>query len=226
MPARGPPARVGCLRNAFRSRSNLTPHFGKEAIMATPSSMLPLGSPLPPIQLMDAVTGKQVDVAALAAKKRGTLLLFLCNHCPFVVHIRSELIRAAHEALDRGLAVVAINSNDVTTYPQDGPNAMASLAREEHWRFPFLFDDTQEVARAMRAECTPDIYLFDGQDVGAGKLVYRGQFDDSRPANGKPVTGRDLRSAIEAVAAGQVPSNDQKPSVGCSIKWRAIGGRS
>jgi thiol-disulfide isomerase/thioredoxin len=194
--------------------------------MATLSSMLPLGSPLPPIRLVDAVDGRQVDVAALAAGKRGTLVLFLCNHCPFVVHIRSELILAAHEALDRGLAVVAINSNDVTTYPQDGPDAMARLAREERWRFPFLFDDNQEVARAMRAECTPEIYLFDGHDVGTGKLVYRGQFDDSRPSNGKPVTGRDLRAAIEAVASGRAPSNDQKPSVGCSIKWRAEPRRS
>jgi len=196
-----------------------------EAIMATPSRMLPLGSPLPSIRLINAVDGQCADVSALAAGKRGTLVLFICNHCPFVVHIRSELVRATHEALDRGLAAVAINSNDVTTYPQDGPDAMARLASAEGWRFPFLFDEPQQVARAMQAECTPDIYLFDGGPEG-GKLVYRGQFDDSRPSNGKPVTGRDLRSAIDAVASGRAPSEDQKPSVGCSIKWRADPGRA
>ncbi|MDP9001287.1 MAG: thioredoxin family protein, partial [Myxococcota bacterium] len=120
-------------------------------------------------------------------------------------------------ARDRGFAVVAINSNDVRTYPQDGPEAMARLALEESWRFPFLFDDTQEVARAMHAACTPDLYLFDS----ARALAYRGQFDDSRPSNGKPVTGRDLRAAIDAVASGHAPSTEQKPSIGCNIKWRS-----
>jgi hypothetical protein len=131
------------------------------------------------------------------------------------VHLRKELVRVAHEAMDRGLAVVAINSNDRADYPEDGPEAMARLAKEEKWRFPFLFDESQDVARAMRAECTPDLYLFDGDR----KLVYRGQFDDSRPSNGKPVTGRDLRAAIDAVVSGRMPDIDQKPSVGCSIKW-------
>jgi redoxin len=179
-------------------------------------STLPLGTRLPTIRLNGAVDGAPVDVGALASGKRGTLVMFLCNHCPFVVHVRRELASVAHEAIDRGFAVFAINSNDAETYPQDGPDAMARLAREENWRFPFLFDATQEVARAMKAQCTPDLYLFDAE----GLLVYRGQFDDSRPSNGKPVTGRDLRSALEAVAAGRSPSADQKPSVGCSIKWR------
>jgi redoxin len=185
--------------------------------MAEISSMLPLGTPLPTIRLKNAVDGAMVDVGALSADKRGTLVMFLCNHCPFVVHIRGELLRVAHEALDRGLAVFAINSNDLETYPQDGPDAMALLARQEKWRFPFLFDATQEVARSMHAQCTPDLYVF---DVG-GKLAYRGQFDESRPSNGKPVTGRDLSSALEAVASGRAPLSDQRPSVGCSIKWRA-----
>ncbi len=185
--------------------------------MAETSGMLPLGAPLPTIRLTNPVDGATVDVGALAAGKRGTLVMFLCNHCPFVVHIRRELVRVAHAALDQGLAAVAINSNDVESYPQDGPDAMARLAREESWRFPFLFDRTQEVARSMQARCTPDLFLFDAK----GKLAYRGQFDDSRPANGKPVTGRDLQSAIEAVASGHAPSVDQKPSVGCSIKWRS-----
>jgi hypothetical protein len=185
----------------------------------TPSSMLPLGTPLPPIRLANAVDGKVVDVQELSEGKRGTLVLVVCNHCPFVVHIRGELAKAAHEALDKDIAVVAINSNDVATYPQDGPVEMARLAREERWRFPFLFDETQDVARALHAECTPDLYLFDARR----KLAYRGQFDDSRPSNGKPVSGKDLRAAVAAVAAGQAPSPEQTPSIGCSIKWRRRG---
>jgi hypothetical protein len=185
----------------------------------TPSSMLPLGTPMPAVRLTDAVTGAVVDGAAAAAGKRGTLVMFICNHCPFVVHVRKELVRVSHEAIDRGFAVLAINSNDIGSHPQDGPAPMARLAKDEKWRFPFLFDETQEVARAFRAACTPDLYLFDAQ----GKLAYRGQLDDSRPSNGKPVTGRDLRAAIDALAEGRTPSPEQKPSVGCNIKWRARG---
>jgi hypothetical protein len=182
----------------------------------TPSRMLPLGTPLPSARLANAVDGASVDLHELATGKRGLLVMFVCNHCPFVVHIRPELVRAAHEALDQGVAAVAINSNDAATYPQDGPDAMRRLAKDEKWRFPFLFDETQDVARAFGAECTPDLYLFDA----AHKLAYRGQFDDSRPSNGKPVTGRDLRAAIDAVAAGAAPAKEQRPSIGCNIKWR------
>lgn len=185
--------------------------------MATPSSMLALGTALPPIRLKNAVDGNEVDVAKLAEGARGVLVAFICNHCPYVVHLRKELVRVAHEALDHGITVVAINSNDLDTYPQDGPGPMGRLAKDEKWRFPFLFDATQDVARAFRAECTPDLYLFDADR----KLAYRGQFDDSRPANGKPVTGSDLRAAIEAVVAGKKPSAAQKPSIGCNIKWRS-----
>jgi redoxin len=185
--------------------------------MATPSSMLPLGTALPPIRLTNAVDGSEVDVAKLAAGGKGVLVAFICNHCPYVVHLRKELVRAAHDALDRGIAVVAINSNDAESYPQDGPGPMGRLAKDEKWRFPFLFDASQDVARAFRAECTPDLYLFDAE----GKLAYRGQFDDSRPSNGKPVTGSDLRAAIDAVVAGKKPSATQKPSIGCNIKWRS-----
>ncbi|MBV9948303.1 MAG: thioredoxin family protein [Myxococcales bacterium] len=190
--------------------------------MAESSSTLPLGSPLPPITLTNAVDGQVIDVTAQAAGKRGPVLMFICNHCPFVVHIRKELAAAAHEAEEKGLTVFAINSNDVQTHPQDGPDAMARLAREEGFRFPFLFDETQDVARALRAQCTPDLYVFDAE----GRLAYHGQFDDSRPSNGKPVTGRDLRSAIDAVAAGRppVPEQQQRPGVGCSIKWRRGSG--
>jgi hypothetical protein len=178
--------------------------------------MLELGTRLPPVRLVNAVDGAEVDVTALATGKKGLVVLFICNHCPYVVHIRKELVRAAHDALDRGLAVVAINSNDIGSHPQDGPVPMARLAKEESWRFPFLFDTTQAIARAFQAECTPDLFVFDA----ALRLAYRGQFDDSRPSNGKPVTGRDLRAAVEAVATGKAPSTEQRPSVGCNIKWR------
>jgi thioredoxin-related protein len=184
--------------------------------MAESSLMLALGTPLPVIQLKNAVDGSLVDVGAVSAGKKGALVMFICNHCPFVVHVRKELVKTAHDAIDRGLAAFAINANDAEAYPQDGPEAMAKLAREEGWRFPFLFDATQEVARAMRAQCTPDLYLYDG----LGTLAYRGQLDDSRPSNGKPVTGKDLRAAVDAVASGRAPEAEQKPSVGCSIKWR------
>ena len=178
--------------------------------------MLELGTALPEARLPDAVGGAEIDLRALAAGKKGTVVLFICNHCPYVVHIRKELVAAAHEALELGLAVVAINSNDVGTHPQDGPEPMGKLAKSEGWRFPFLFDEAQGVARAFHAECTPDLYVFDGGQ----RLVYRGQFDDSRPSNGKPVTGRDLRAAVEAVASGRPPGKEQTPSVGCNIKWR------
>ena len=171
---------------------------------------------MPSVSLSDAVTGSLVDVAALAAGKKGTLVAFICNHCPYVVHVRAELVRVAHDAIDHGLAVVAINSNDARSHPQDAPPAMAKLATAERWRFPFLFDETQDVARAFGAACTPDLYLFDAR----GLLAYHGQFDDTRPSSGKPATGRDLCAAIDAVARGEAPSSDQKPSIGCSIKWK------
>ena len=183
----------------------------------TPSTMLPLGTLLPPVRLVDAVTGRVVDAAEAARGKKGLLVAFICNHCPFVRHIRRELVRAAHAAIDRGFAVLSVNSNDEKAFPEDGPAAMRALAREEGWRFPFLFDEAQDVAKAFHAACTPDLFLFDG----ALRLAYRGQFDDSRPSNGKPVTGASLSEAIEAVAAGRPPPADQRPSVGCNIKWKA-----
>lgn len=183
----------------------------------TPSAMLPLGTPLPPLRLADAATGRLVDAAELARGKKGLLVAFICNHCPFVIHIRAELVKVAHQALDQGFAVVAVNSNDATSHPQDGPPNMKALALEEGWRFPFVFDQAQEVARAFQAACTPDLFLFDG----ALRLAYRGQFDDARPSLPAPVTGASLRAALAAVAEGRAPSPDQKPSLGCSIKWRA-----
>jgi len=178
--------------------------------------MLALGTKLPAFSLVDSVTGQRVSDTTLDAAN-GVLVLFICNHCPFVIHIRSELVKVATEALDHGIAVVAINSNSIDSHPQDGPTHMKELALSEGWRFPFVFDETQGVASAFMAACTPDIYLFDAKR----ELVYRGQFDDSRPSNGKPVTGADLRAAIAAVLAKRPVPSEQTPSIGCNIKWKS-----
>ena len=188
----------------------------------TPSTMLPLGTPLPTLRLRDAVSGRTIDAAELARGKKGILVAFICNHCPYVKHIRSELVRVSHEALDQGFAVVAVNSNDEASHPEDGPAAMKQLATREGWRFPFAFDETQEVARAFHAVCTPDLFLFDG----ALRLAYRGQFDDSRPSLSRPVDGASLRGAIAALSSGKAPAKEQKPSVGCNIKWKPAAGRA
>jgi len=177
--------------------------------------MLPLGTPLPDFKLADAVSGREISTSDVA-QAPALLVMFICNHCPFVVHVREELGRLGRDYLPKGLAILAINSNDVASHPEDGPPEMAKLARQQGWEFPFLFDATQEVARTFQAVCTPEFYLFDG----ARKLVYRGQLDDSRPSNRTPVNGRDLRVAIDAQLAGKAISQDQKPSVGCNIKWR------
>lgn len=178
--------------------------------------MLALGTKLPDFSLVDTVSGRLVSSSALTGKA-GVLVAFICNHCPYVVHIRPEFSKVCHEALASGLAVIAINSNSVESHPQDGPGYMKELASSEGWRFPYLFDETQEVARAFDAACTPDLFLFDA----GNQLVYRGQFDDSRPSNGKPVTGADLRQAIAAVVARKPITGEQKPSIGCNIKWKA-----
>lgn len=180
----------------------------------TPSNPLERGTLFPRFTLTDAVTRERVTSDALLGEK-GTLVMFICNHCPYVVHIRDELVRVAHEALAQGVGVVAINANSVRSHPQDGPDRMRELAQREGWRFPFLFDAHQDVARAFDAACTPDLYLFDA----ASKLAYHGQFDDSRPNNGRPVTGADLRRAIAQIVAGEAPAREQTPSVGCNIKW-------
>ncbi len=183
---------------------------------ATPSTMLPLGTSLPDFTLTNAVDGRPVGAKDLRRGK-GTLVMFICNHCPFVIHIRAKLVEVAHRAIDGGLSVVAINANSTQTHPQDGPQHMKQLATVEKWRFPFLFDETQDVAKAFSAACTPDLFLFDG----TGALVYRGQFDSSRPSKADPVTGQDLQAAIDAVLGGTTPSGAQVPSIGCNIKWRA-----
>lgn len=182
---------------------------------ATPSRMLPLGTQLPQFHLPDVVTGRTFPSSDLAG--RPAVVAFICNHCPYVKHIRAELSAFGRECVDRGIGMVAISSNDVAAYTEDGPGPMAEEAVRHEYRFPYLFDATQSVAQAFHAACTPDFFLFDEE----GKLVYRGQFDDSRPGNGKPVTGNDLRAARDATLAGHAPSANQRPSIGCNIKWRS-----
>jgi peroxiredoxin len=183
--------------------------------MAASSIDLPLGTQLPSFSLPDTVTNKAVSSQELSG--RPSVIAFLCNHCPYVKHIQPEFVRFAAWAAERGVAVIAISSNDVTSHPQDGPQAMAEEARENGYRFPYLFDESQAVAKAFKAVCTPDLYLFDG----SGKLYYHGRFDGSSPGNGAPLTGADLRGAVEALLEGQPPKSEQLASVGCSIKWRA-----
>jgi len=180
----------------------------------TPSTMLDLGTPAPAFRLPDP--GGQVHGLEELAASPVLLVAFICNHCPYVKHLNRALVVFAREYLDRGLEIVAINSNDVSAYPEDGPARMKAVANSLEYPFPYLFDESQEVARAYRAACTPDFFLFDG----AHRLAYHGQFDDSRPQNGKPITGRDLRAAADAVLAGRPAASPQATSIGCSIKWR------
>ena len=180
----------------------------------TSSTMLPLGTPAPDFRLPD-FAGRMHSLADFAYG-HALLVVFICGHCPFVRHVRGEFARYAREYRAKGLAVVAINSNDLAAYPQDGPDGMRAEAAELRYDFPYLLDETQAVAHAYRAACTPDFFLFDADR----RLAYRGQFDDSRPGNGQPVTGGDLRAASDAVLAGHPPGAAQKPSVGCNIKWK------
>jgi len=180
----------------------------------TPSTMLPLGTTAPDFRLPDT-NGKTVSLADYR-EKPALLVVFMCNHCPYVRHVRLGLAQLARDYLPRNVGMVGINSNDATNYPDDSPAKMAEESRSAGYSFPYLFDESQAVAKAYHAACTPDLYLFDRNQ----KLVYRGQFDDSRPGNGIPVTGQDLRAALEAVLAGQTVSPNQKPSIGCNIKWK------
>jgi thiol-disulfide isomerase/thioredoxin len=181
---------------------------------ATPSTMLPLGTKLPSFSLPDVVSERTVSSVELTGAP--AVVAFVCNHCPYVKHIRSGLAEFGRFADERGVKLVAISSNDVAGYPQDSPAKMVEEAREAGYTFPYLYDESQDVAKAFRAACTPEFYLFDRE----GALAYRGQFDDSRPNNGKPVTGKDVRAAVEALLAGGAPSPEQTPSIGCNIKWR------
>lgn len=191
------------------------PFPGVLNMVRTASTMLPLGSVAPEFSLTN-VDGKTVSRNDFQGKP-GLLVIFMCNHCPFVLHLRSELAAFAREYMDKGLAIVGISSNDVAQYPQDGPEAMKAEHAAAGYPFPYLFDATQSVAKAYRAACTPDFFLFDSKF----HLVYRGQFDDSRPKTSVPVTGADLRAACNALLSGQPIVADQKPSIGCNIKWVA-----
>ena len=184
-------------------------------MVRTPSTMLPLGTQAPDFELPN-VDGRLVTLSE-AAGPQGTVVMFICNHCPFVKHVADQLARLARDVIPRGIGVVAISSNDVSTHPADSPEQMVREAEERGYPFPYLYDGTQEVAKAYRAACTPDFFLFDAEQ----RLVYRGQLDGSRPGNDVPVTGADLRDAIDAVLAGLPARAEQTPSIGCNIKWKA-----
>ena len=181
----------------------------------TPSTMLPLGTTAPDFKLPDT-NGKTVALADFK-DKAALVVIFMCNHCPYVVHIRSGLAQLAQDYAQKNVAIVGINANDVKNYPADSPAKMKQEAADAGYTFPYLYDETQAVAKAYRAACTPDIFLFDR----GRRLVYRGQFDASRPGNGIPVTGKDLRAALNAVLAGRPTSAFQVASIGCNIKWKA-----
>ena len=179
------------------------------------SRMLPLGTAAPRFSLRDTASGRTVALEAFASSP-ALLIAFICNHCPFVKHILDGFVTFAGDLGPRGLAVVAINSNDAKSYPEDAPAEMSRIARVKGFSFPYLYDDSQEIAKAYQAVCTPDFFLFDRDR----RLAYRGQFDGSRPGNRTPVTGVDLRAAAEALLCGDPISSEQTPSVGCSIKWK------
>lgn len=181
-----------------------------------PSTMLALGTPAPDFSLPEPVTGEAVSLSDFDGAP-ALLVVFLSNHCPFVKHLADHFAVVAAQYQARGVSVVGINANDITTHPDDSPEKMKDEVARRGYTFPYLFDETQEVAKAYRAACTPDFFLFGPE----GKLAYRGQYDASRPSLGVPVTGRDLRAAIDAVLAGEAPSAEQVPSVGCNVKWRA-----
>lgn len=181
----------------------------------TPSNMLPLGTKAPDFYLKDTNSNYFYSYDDLKGSK-GTLIIFMCNHCPFVLHVLDEIIMINNDYRVQGLSVVAISSNDAEQYPQDAPDKMTEFAYQKRISFPYLYDQTQEVAKAYQAACTPDFYLFDTR----GRLVYRGQLDDSRPGNGIPLSGNDLRNAIDGLIYNRKINPIQKPSIGCNIKWQ------
>lgn len=181
----------------------------------TPSNMLPIGTEAPDFTLQDPVNGGEKSLNQLKSDK-ATVIMFICNHCPYVKHVQGGLVELGNDYVNKGVSFIAINSNDVKNYPDDSPERMEEVAQQFGYPFPYLFDETQGVAKAYDAACTPDFYIFD-KDL---KLVYRGQMDDSRPGNGKPVTGRDIREALDTILAGDTVGEGQVPSIGCNIKWR------
>lgn len=181
----------------------------------TPSNMLPLGTKAPHFKLRCAVNEKELVLDELKSDK-ATVVMFICNHCPYVKHVQKGLVELANDYMPKGVAFIAVSSNDVGKYPEDSPANMKRVALSLGYPFPYLFDETQEVARAYAAACTPDFYVFDA----ALKLAYRGQMDDSRPGNGKPVTGKNIREALDRLLNGEPVGEDQAPSIGCNIKWK------
>jgi len=184
-------------------------------MVLTPSTMLPLGTPAPDFSLPDVVTGKPTKLADFASSK-ALVVMFICNHCPYVKHIEDGLTAFDRDYRDKDVAIVAISSNDAGAYPDDAPDKLAAAVRRNGWSLHYLHDPDQSAAKSYTAACTPDFFLFDSRRT----LVYRGQFDASRPKSGIPVTGADLRAALDAVLAGAAVSATQKPSIGCNIKWR------
>lgn len=184
-------------------------------MVKTASTMLPLGTTAPHFSLPN-IDGKQVSIDDFKSSK-GLVVIFMCNHCPFVKHLREGLAKFGKDYAAKGVAVVGISSNDVASHPDDSPQKMVTEHRDAGYTFPYLYDATQKVAIAYKAACTPDFFVFDQKR----SLVYRGQFDSSRPGNGKPVTGSDLRQAVDDMLAGKGPSPEQRPSIGCNIKWIA-----
>ncbi|VXB91423.1 thioredoxin family protein [Maribacter litoralis] len=181
----------------------------------TESKMLALGTVAPEFSLLDTVSEKTMNLHSLNGEK-GTVIMFICNHCPFVIHVNPEITKMAIEYQKKGIQFIAISSNDVEKYPEDAPHFMRIKAKAENYTFPYLYDEDQTVAKAYNAACTPDFFLFDKEL----KLVYRGQLDDSRPGNGLPLDGKDLRTAIENLIEGKQVNPTQKPSIGCNIKWK------
>ena len=181
----------------------------------TSSQMVPLGTPAPEFVLPDTLSPKLVSLMEVRGEK-ATFIMFICNHCPFVQHVNAELVKLANHYQPKGISFVAISSNDVESYPEDGPAKMQEIGRNLGYPFPYLYDETQEIARAYNAVCTPDFFLYDRDLV----LVYRGQIDDSRPGNGVAVSGKDIRAAFDNLINGRPVQADQKPGIGCNIKWK------
>src|SRR3990167_3905544 len=181
----------------------------------TPSRMIPLGTKAPEFTLEDVTSGKTLSLSQLKSDK-ATVVVFMCAHCPFVKHLEKELVKVANHYIPKGIRFIAISSNDVVSHPDDSPENMKRQAEDYGFPFPYFYDSTQDVARAYGAECTPDFFVFDN----ALQCVYRGQFDDSRPGNQTPVTGKDLKEALDCLLEGRPISETQKPSIGCNIKWK------
>ena len=182
---------------------------------ATPSVMMPIGTIAPEFVLPDTLSGDDIDLYDIKGEK-ATVVMFICNHCPYVLHINDKLVEVANKYIPKGVSFVAISSNDVENYPQDSPELMEKMARKMNYPFPYLYDETQDVAKVYDAACTPDFFVFDSEM----KCVYRGQFDESRPKNDVPVSGDHLSSALDDIVAGREVEVEQRPSIGCNIKWK------